>query len=85
MRCPNVICQATETVTLSTGNPDTEGLLIPKELTGVNLTRRRKRCVVCKQTFYTVEISEADYLFLRQKTGRLESPQPIVNRRFGSG
>lgn len=85
MRCPNVICQSPETLTLNTGTPDKEGLGIPKELTGINLTRRRKRCAVCKQIFYTVEIDERDYLFLRQKTGRLESPQPMIHRRFGGG
>jgi len=73
MKCPNPTCHSSRVTAINTYHYDSKGIIT--ELRGLNVTRRRKRCDVCKEIFYTVESIESDFLHLRRKTGRLEVSQ----------
>ena len=81
MVCPNPACQSVRLrTTHKRGGESNQVDKIPKRLIGVNMNRRAKLCSNCRQTFYTIEITEDDFEFLRAKTGRLEVASTPIRR-----
>jgi hypothetical protein len=51
---------------------------IPAEFKGLNIIRRRRKCVACNEIFHSIELVEEEFKHLRRKTGRLEVSQPTL-------
>lgn len=76
VKCPNPICQSTRVRAINTYQHDAPN--ITSEFSGLNITRRRRICDACNETFHTIEISEDEFAHLRRKTGRLEVSNPSL-------
>jgi|WetSurSiteA1Bulk_404760.scaffolds.fasta_scaffold05732_1 hypothetical protein len=62
MHCPKVECLSDKirtTKTLTYGNEQ-----FPRRYTGKNITYRRRQCLACNFTWYTIELEE--YIFQTQ-------------------
>jgi len=72
MRCPRPACNSPDVCTRATRDADTP--TVPIALRGLNITRRKRVCLDCGWTFFTIEMLEIDFDELRKPPGRLETP-----------
>jgi transcriptional regulator NrdR family protein len=81
-KCPNPVCKSGKINTVNTVNAGDERM--PNEYSGLELVRRRKKCLDCGETFHTIEVMEPIFKHLSRKPGRLETPQPSVRPGMGA-
>lgn len=73
MHCPEPHCNSTNTKVTDTYHDNVPSRPLPKQLQGLNVQRRRIRCLDCHSSFFTIEMLENDFDNMRRPPGRLET------------
>ena len=69
MKCPNLNCESKNTTITHTYKSDHAEL--SKDLQGLNVCRRFRKCKDCGELFSTIEMLEDDFGMLKKPAGRL--------------
>ncbi len=73
MRCPHQHCNSPDTTNIGSHYDGSPNRPLPQALQGLNIVRRRRRCLTCTRIFFTIEMLENDFNELKRPPGRLES------------